>query len=115
LKLCLLRIKQHCINAQAIAEYLETHPAVDNVYYPGLKSHFNHDIAASQAKGFGGIVSFTLKDDTEAAATSFVTSTKYFKLAESLGGVKSLLCHPAQMTHKSIPTEKEGLPVSPIV
>lgn len=101
-----LRIKQHCINAQAIAEYLETHPAVDNVYYPGLKSHFNHDIAASQAKGFGGIVSFTLKDDTEAAATSFVTSTKYFKLAESLGGVKSLLCHPAQMTHKSIPTEK---------
>jgi cysteine-S-conjugate beta-lyase len=98
-----LRIKQHCINAQLIAEFLETHPAVDKVFYPGLKTHFNHDIAAKQAKGFGGIVSFTLKNDTEEAATAFVTSTKYFKLAESLGGVKSLLCHPAQMTHKSIP------------
>ena len=101
-----LRIKQHCINAQAIAEFLETHPAVDKVFYPGLKNHVNHDIAAKQAKGFGGIVSFTLKNDTEEAATAFVTSTKYFKLAESLGGVKSLLCHPAQMTHKSIPVEK---------
>jgi len=101
-----LRIKQHCINAQAIAEFLETHPAVDKVFYPGLKNHVNHDIAAKQAKGFGGIVSFTLKNDTEEAATVFVTSTKYFKLAESLGGVKSLLCHPAQMTHKSIPVEK---------
>ncbi len=101
-----LRIKQHCINAQAVAEYLVTHPAVDKVYYPGLKNHFNHDIAAKQAKGFGGIVSFTLKNDTEEAATAFVTSTQYFKLAESLGGVKSLLCHPAQMTHKSIPPEK---------
>ncbi len=101
-----LRIKQHCANAQAIAEFLETHPAVDKVFYPGLKDHVNHTIAAKQAKGFGGIVSFTLKDDTEEAATAFVTSTKYFKLAESLGGVKSLLCHPAQMTHKSIPAEK---------
>jgi cystathionine beta-lyase len=101
-----LRIKQHCINAQAVAEFLETHPAVDKVYYPGLKTHFNHDIAARQAKSFGGIVSFTLKNDTEEAATAFVTSTQYFKLAESLGGVKSLLCHPAQMTHKSIPAEK---------
>ena len=101
-----LRLKQHCINAQAVAEFLETHPAVDKVYYPGLKTHFNHDIAAKQAKGFGGIVSFTLKNDTEEAATTFVTATQYFKLAESLGGVKSLLCHPAQMTHKSIPTEK---------
>ena len=101
-----LRIKQHCINAQAIAEFLESHPAVDKVFYPGLKNHVNHDIAAKQAKGFGGIVSFTLKNDTEEAATAFVTSTKYFKLAESLGGVKSLLCHPAQMTHKSIPVEK---------
>lgn len=102
----LLRIKQHCINAQAVAEFLETHPAVDKVYYPGLKNHVNHAIAAKQSSGFGGIVSFTLKNDTEEAATAFVTSTKYFKLAESLGGVKSLLCHPAQMTHKSIPAEK---------
>ena len=101
-----LRIKQHSLNAQAIAEFLVTHPAVDKVYYPGLKTHLNHDIAAKQAKGFGGIVSFTLKTDTEAAAISFVTNTKYFKLAESLGGVKSLLCHPAQMTHKSIPAAK---------
>jgi len=101
-----LRIKQHCINAQAIAEFLEAHPAVDKVFYPGLKSHFNHHIAKAQCKGFGGIVSFTLKNDTETAARDFVTNTKYFKLAESLGGIKSLLCHPAQMTHKSIPADR---------
>jgi cystathionine beta-lyase len=101
-----LRIKQHCSSAQAIAEYLLGHPFVDQVYYPGLPSHKNHDIAKQQSKGFGGIVSFTLKEDTEEAARQFVTSTSYFKLAESLGGVKSLLCHPAQMTHKSIPSER---------
>lgn len=101
-----LRVQQHCSNAQAVAEFLATHPLIENVYYPGLTSHINHNIAASQAKGFGGIVSFTLKNDTEAAAVAFVTNTQYFKLAESLGGVKSLLCHPAQMTHKSIPVEK---------
>ena len=101
-----LRVHQHGRNAQAVAEFLETHPAVDNVYYPGLKTHRNHDIAKKQSKGFGGIVSFSLKNDTEEAATAFVTNTSYFKLAESLGGVKSLLCHPAQMTHKSIPPEK---------
>jgi cystathionine beta-lyase len=100
-----LRIKQHCINAQAVAEFLENHPSVEKVYYPGLPSHNNYEIAKQQATGFGGIVSFILKDDTELAALEFVTSTKYFKLAESLGGVKSLLCHPAQMTHKSIPAE----------
>lgn len=101
-----LRVKQHGLNAQVVAEFLQTHPAVDKVYYPGLSTHPNHAIAASQASGFGGIVSFTLKDDTAEAATAFVTSTRYFKLAESLGGVKSLLCHPAQMTHKSIPDDK---------
>ena len=101
-----LRVQQHCRNAQVVAEYLETNPAVDKVFYPGLKTHFNHHIAKKQSKGFGGIVSFTLKTDTEKAATAFVTGTRYFKLAESLGGVKSLLCHPAQMTHKSIPVEK---------
>jgi cystathionine beta-lyase len=101
-----LRIQQHCRNAQAVAEFLETHPAVDKVFYPGLKTHVNHDIAKKQAKGFGGIVSFTLKNNTEDAAVAFVTGTQYFKLAESLGGVKSLLCHPANMTHKSIPAEK---------
>ena len=101
-----LRVKQHCANAQLVAEFLETHPDVDKVFYPGLQSHPNHAIAAKQAKGFGGVVSFTLKVDTEEAATNFVTSTHYFKLAESLGGVKSLLCHPAQMTHKSSPQQR---------
>jgi len=101
-----LRVKQHSANAQKVAEFLAQHSEVDKVYYPGLKTHFNHDIAVKQAKGFGGIVSFTLKNDTEQAAVRFVTSTKYFKLAESLGGAKSLLCHPANMTHKSIPAEK---------
>ncbi|MBK7433521.1 MAG: PLP-dependent transferase [Chitinophagaceae bacterium] len=101
-----LRVQQHSRNALAVAEFLETHPAVGKVYYPGLKTHPNHEIAKKQSRGFGGIVSFILKNDTEAAATDLVTRTKYFKLAESLGGVKSLLCHPAQMTHKSIPAEK---------
>ncbi|HJT74768.1 MAG TPA: PLP-dependent aspartate aminotransferase family protein [Chitinophaga sp.] len=101
-----LRVRQHCANAQAIAEYLEKHPLVDKVFYPGLTSHPGHEIAKKQSKGFGGIISFTLKDDTEAAAQAFVTGTRYFKLAESLGGIKSLLCHPASMTHKSIPDEK---------
>ena len=101
-----LRVKQHCASALVVAKFLEKHPAVDNVYYPGLKSHPNHEIATKQAKGFGGIVSFTLKNDTEEAATAFVTSTGLFKLAESLGGIKSLLSHPAQMTHKTIPAAK---------
>ncbi|MEX6688543.1 PLP-dependent aspartate aminotransferase family protein [Danxiaibacter flavus] len=101
-----LRVKQHSINAQTVAEFLEQHPQVEKVYYPGLPSHPNHLIAKKQAKGFGGVVSFTLKNDTEEVAIAFVTNTKLFKLAESLGGVKSLLCHPANMTHKSIPAEK---------
>lgn len=101
-----LRVKEHSRNALAVAKYLEQHPAIDKVYYPGLASHPNHDIAAKQQLGFGGIVSFTLKNNTEEAAKLVVCSTKLFKLAESLGGVKSLLCHPAQMTHKSIPAEK---------
>lgn len=85
-----LRVRQHTSNAKAIAEYLSVHPEVEKVNYPG----------------FGGVVSFSLKNDTEEAARAFVTNTKYFKLAESLGGVKSLVCHPAQMTHKSIPADK---------
>lgn len=100
-----LRIKQHSANALAIAQFLENHPDVARVYYPGLKSHHNHEIAKSQSSGFGGVVSFSLTNDTEQAANSFVQSTQLFKLAESLGGVKSLLCHPAQMTHKSIPAD----------
>jgi cysteine-S-conjugate beta-lyase len=101
-----VRIKKHCENAQSLADFLNQHPLTGNVYYPGLKDHVNHAIAAKQSSGFGGIVSFDLKNDTEEAALALVTSTRLFKLAESLGGVKSLLCHPASMTHKSIPAEK---------
>lgn len=101
-----LRVKQHSANALEVAKYLQSHPLVDKVYYPGLPTHRNHDIAVKQGKAFGGVVSFTLKTDTAEAATQFVTHTTYFKLAESLGGVKSLLCHPAAMTHKSIPENK---------
>jgi len=101
-----LRVRQHSASARAIAAFLEQHPAVKKVFYPGLITHPGHDIAASQSKGFGGIVSFSLKEDTIEAATAFVTSTELFKLAESLGGIKSLVSHPAQMTHKTIPAEK---------
>lgn len=101
-----LRVQQHSRTAYEVAKFLQSHPSVEQVFYPGLRSHFNHEVAKKQSKGFGGIVSFTLKEDTETAATAFVTQTRYFKLAESLGGVKSLLCHPAQMTHKSIPADK---------
>jgi cystathionine beta-lyase len=101
-----LRVKQHSRSAQEVAEFLQQHPAVDKVYYPGLPSHPNHAIAKKQSRGFGGIVSFSLKNDTEQAATAFVTNTQLFKLAESLGGIKSLTSHPATMTHKTIPVEK---------
>ncbi|NML22738.1 PLP-dependent transferase [Pseudoflavitalea sp. G-6-1-2] len=101
-----LRVRQHGESAQVIAEYLEQHPAVDKVFYPGLKTHPGHEIAKKQSKGFGGIVSFTLKHDHIDAAKALVTSTQLFKLAESLGGIKSLVSHPATMTHKSIPAEK---------
>lgn len=100
-----LRVKQHCANAQLVAEFLEQQPEVEKVFYPGLHSHFNHEIAKKQSSGFGGVVSFSLKEDTIEAAKTFVTNTRYFRLAESLGGVKSLLCHPATMTHKSIPDD----------
>lgn len=101
-----LRIKQHCATALEIAQFLQTHPAVDQVHYPGLPSHPNHGVAKKQSSGFGGIVSFSLKNDTEDAAVALVSSTGLFKLAESLGGIKSLISHPANMTHKSIPAEK---------
>ncbi len=101
-----LRMKQHCSSTFTIAHFLENHPAVDKVYYPGLITHPNHLIAKQQATGFGGIVSFSLKIDTEQAAIQLVTSTQLFKLAESLGGIKSLVSHPANMTHKSIPANK---------
>ena len=101
-----LRMKQHSENAQLIAEFLITHPKVNNVYYPGLCSHTNHAIAAKQQKYFGGVISFDLKEDDKTNASRIVSSTQYFKLAESLGGIKSLICLPCEMTHKSIPREK---------
>ena len=101
-----IRYKRQCENALKVALFLEGQDAVSTVHYPGLKTHKNHEIAKKQQNGlFGGIVSFSLKNDTQEAAVKFVTNTEYFKLAESLGGVKSLLCHPAQMTHASIPRE----------
>lgn len=101
-----IRYKRQCENALKVALFLESQEAVEKVHYPGLKTHKNHEIAKKQQNGlFGGIISFSLKDDTQEAAVKFVTDTEYFKLAESLGGVKSLLCHPAQMTHASIPRE----------
>lgn len=100
-----LRIKQHAENAQKIAEFLLTQDIVKNVYYPGLPQHKNHHIAKQQQKYFGGVVTFDLKIDDKELATQIVSSTKYFKLAESLGGVKSLICLPCEMTHKSIPRE----------
>lgn len=102
-----LRVRKQSENAKKIAEFLTTRQEIDKVYYPGLTTHKNHEIAKKQQNGlFGGVISFSLKNDTIEAANQLVTSTQYFKLAESLGGVKSLLCHPAQMTHASIPREK---------
>lgn len=101
-----LRVKQHSENAQKIAEFLTTLDIVNNVYYPGLPKHKNHHIAKQQQAYFGGVVTFDLKVDDKALATQIVSTTKYFKLAESLGGVKSLICLPCEMTHKSIPAEK---------
>jgi cystathionine beta-lyase/cystathionine gamma-synthase len=100
-----LRVEKHCANAEKVAEYLSKEAAIDKIFYPGLSKHHNHDIAKKQQSAFGSIISFSLKEDTIGAAESLVTSTKLFKLAESLGGIKSLICHPAQMTHKSVPTE----------
>jgi cysteine-S-conjugate beta-lyase len=100
-----LRMKQHCSSAQRIAEFLMDQPEVEQVYYPGLPGHANHLVAKKQSRGFGGIVSFTLKEDSLEAARRFVTHTELFKLAESLGGIKSLISHSAEMTHKTIPPE----------
>lgn len=103
-----LRYKQHCENALAIARFLAKHESVEAVYYPGLDNHPGHDIVRGQQKYFGGVVSFQLKQDTADAAAAFSKSTKLFKLAESLGGIKSLVAHPATMTHASIPRERHA-------
>ncbi|MFK7757090.1 MAG: PLP-dependent aspartate aminotransferase family protein, partial [Flavobacteriales bacterium] len=109
LKTLHLRMKQHALNAAAIAEMLENHPKVDQVYYPGLASNAGHEVAKAQMRTYGGMVSFSLKEDTKEAAQAVVTGVEVFTLAESLGGVESLIGHPASMTHGSIPkAEREA-------
>ena len=104
-----LRVERHCLNGQKVAEYLEQHPLIDQVLYPGLPSHPQHDLAKKQmSKGFGGMVSFTFKSGAKADAIKFLENLKVFTLAESLGGVESLANHPALMTHASIPAEKRA-------
>ena len=104
-----LRVERHCFNGQKVAEFLEQHPLIDKVLYPGLASHPQHDLAKKQMpKGFGGMVSFTFKSAAKADAISFLEKLKVFTLAESLGGVESLANHPALMTHASIPAEKRA-------
>jgi cystathionine gamma-lyase len=104
LKTLELRMQRHEENAEAIANALNGHPLVRRVYYPGLATHPGHDVARKQMSGFGGMVSFELAGTPE-EVVAFASSRRYFALAESLGGVKSLICHPASMTHASIPAE----------
>lgn len=107
-----LRMERHCLNGRKIAEYLHAHPKIGKVYWPGLPNHPNHAVAKKQMKDFGGMISFTLKDDSLEKAVKLMESVSLFSLAESLGGVESLINHPASMTHASIPKEerlKSGL------
>ena len=107
-----LRMERHCLNGRKIATYLREHPKVGKVYWPGFPDHPNHDIAKKQMRDFGGMLSFTLKNDSLENATKLMESVELFSLAESLGGVESLINHPASMTHASIPKEeriKNGL------
>jgi cystathionine gamma-synthase/cystathionine gamma-lyase len=105
LKTLALRMERHCANALEIARWLEEQPQVEKVMYPGLKSHPQHDLARTQMRGFGGMVSIVLKTDL-AGTKRFLENTTLFALAESLGGVESLINHPALMTHASVPKEK---------
>ena len=107
-----LRMERHCLNGKKIAEFLKVHPKVGKVYWPGFADHPNHAIAKKQMRDFGGMLSFTLKDDSIEKAFTLMKSVELFALAESLGGVESLINHPASMTHASIPKEeriKNGL------
>jgi len=101
-----LRVQRHCENGEKIAHFLAAHPKVDKVYWPGLTSHPNHDVAKKQMRGFGGMLSFTLKGNKLEDAHKIVANVKIFALAESLGGVESLIGHPATMTHGPIPKEE---------
>jgi cystathionine beta-lyase len=101
-----VRMDRHCENGAAVAHFLEAHPAVDKVYWPGLEGHNGHEVAKQQMKKFGGMVSFTVKDADFAKTADVVSAMRVFTLAESLGGVESLSGHPASMTHASIPKEE---------
>lgn len=101
-----VRMQRHCENGKAVAEYLNNHPKVEKVYWPGFENHPNHDIAKSQMKDFGGMISFTTKGNNFEQAIKIIENLKVFTLAESLGGVESLAGHPASMTHASIPKEE---------
>ncbi|HEY7288884.1 MAG TPA: PLP-dependent transferase, partial [Vicinamibacterales bacterium] len=107
LKTLELRMQRHAENAEAVAHALAGHPLVRRVYFPGLPDHPGHAIARRQMTGFGGMVSFEL-DGTVDEVVSFVSSRRFFTLGESLGGVKALVCHPARMTHASIPAEERA-------
>ena len=100
-----VRMKRHCENAEQIAEYLQKHPKIEKVYWPGLEDHPNHEVAKSQMKDFGGMLSFVTKGANYNIAIEIIEKLKLFTLAESLGGVESLAGHPASMTHASIPKE----------
>ena len=100
-----LRMQRHCENGEKIARFLVGHPAVDKVYWPGFEMHPNHHVAKAQMRGFGGMISFTLKGNQLEDALNLVKKVEIFALAESLGGVESLIGHPATMTHASIPKE----------
>ena len=107
-----VRMQRHCENGAVIAHYLRSHPKVQKVYWPGFEDNAGFAIAKKQMRDFGGMISFTLKDESIEAANKVLSSTKLFSLAESLGGVESLINHPASMTHASIPREeriKNGL------
>ena len=105
-----VRMKRHCENAEKIAKYLSNHAEIENVYWPGFKSHANHNIAVQQMNDFGAMISFTTKGNNFKKSIKIIESLKIFTLAESLGGVESLAGHPASMTHASIP-EKERLKI----
>jgi cystathionine gamma-lyase len=107
LKTLHLRMQRHCENAAEIARWLERHPRVDRVYYPGLPSHPQHELARAQMNGFGGIISAALEGDLE-CSRKFLENCRVFALAESLGGVESLIEHPAIMTHASVPPERRS-------
>ena len=101
-----LRVQRHCENGEKVAHFLHNNPQVDQVYWPGFETHPNHEVAKEQMNGFGGMISFTLVGDSLDKAKSIVSKTKLFTLAESLGGVESLIGHPSTMTHASIPREE---------